>query len=113
MADYDNWFYNELTALIQAVLMNDHETIIAKVSEVRRGISYSTQSPGSINELLARIGQGVIGPIIVDYKLDKNTEQKQEQVNVDELKAAITRHKKDKVVNRLSGSLSALEEYDD
>ena len=28
MGDYDNWFYNELTALIQAVLVNDEKIII-------------------------------------------------------------------------------------
>ncbi len=113
MGDYDNWFYNEVTALINAVLRKDETTILAKVTEVRRGINYADQTPGSINKLLVRIGQGVIGPIIVDYKLDKNVGQTQEQVNVDELKAAIHQHKRDKVVNRLSGSLSALEEYDE
>ena len=114
MGDYDNWFYNELTALIQAVLVNDEKIIIDKVAEIRRGVKYNEQAPESINKLLVRIGQGVIGPIIVDYSLDKKELiQKAEQINVDELKAAIHKHKKDKVVNRLSGSLTALEDYED
>ena len=114
MSDYDNWFYNELTALIHAVFVHDQKTIVDKVAEIRRGVQYNDQAPGSINNLLVRIGQGVIGPIIVDYNLDKKElNQKAEQINVDELKAAIHKHKKDKVVNKLSGSLSALEDYKD
>lgn len=114
MGEFDNWFYNELTALIHAVLVNDEKIIIDKVAEIRRGVEYNDQAPQSINKLLVRIGQGVIGPIIIDYNLDKKElNQKTEQINVNELKAAIHKHKKDKVINRLSGSLAALEEYED
>ncbi|MHA2362446.1 MAG: hypothetical protein ACXAC7_00715 [Candidatus Hodarchaeales archaeon] len=114
MTDYDNWFANELCAVIQAVESQNRQNILTKVAEVRRGIDYASQTPGSITDILIRMAQGLIGPIIVDYGLDRDKKPKhqEQQVNVDELKAAITQRKKEKVVNKMAGSLSELSDFD-
>ena len=113
--NYDNWFSVQLINLIQAIESqkgpNDIKPII---DEINRGLSYVSANPNSINALLVRMGEGLIGPVLRTYHFDKETQNKKtDDINIDELKMALGQHQKNKVIDKLSGSLSQLSELDD
>lgn len=113
MGQYDSWLTEQVYYLIQAIQSGSSPDQIATyVAEIQRGIYYAGQNPGQIMPLLVRMAEGIIGPVIVDYGLQKKSSSGQEGINVDELKEALGQHKKDKVMRRMSGSLRSLEEFD-
>ena len=100
--------------LIQAIEgqkgFNDIKPVI---DEIQRGLSYVSSNPNSINPLLVRMAEGLIGPVIRTYKLDSNVKpQKKDDINLDELKDALGQHQKNKIINKMSGSLKSLEEFE-
>ena len=107
---YDNWFSYQLIALIQAIEnQKGPEEIKPIIEEINRGLRYVSANPNSINSLLVRMGEGLIGPVLRTYHFDKDTSQKKpDDINIDELKIALGKHQKNKVINKLSGSLSQL-----
>ena len=107
---YDNWFSYQLIALIQAIEnQKGPEEIKPIIEEINRGLSYVSANPNSINSLLVRMGEGLIGPVLRTYHFEKDTLQKKpDDINIDELKMALGKHQKNKVINKLSGSLSQL-----
>ncbi len=112
---YDNWFSYQLITLIQAIeSQKSPDEIRPIIDEINRGLSYVSANPNSINSLLVRMGEGLIGPVLRSYHFDKDTDKKKtDDINIDELKMALGKHQKDKVIDKLSGSLSQLSELDD
>lgn len=104
-----------MTKLIQAVINNtDKEGIIAIYNEIQRGIDYANSQPGSINELLVRMALGLIGPVIVDYQLEKKSKRpKLEKEELNELKMLLKKKKEERIVNKMTGSLSSLLDLDE
>jgi hypothetical protein len=113
MAEYDSWFFSKLTDLMNAVLKNDYQSIIDAFNEVQRGIEYANNSPGAIQDLLVRMGQGLVGPVIVQYKLEKKDTFPKEKIELDELKTVLKQKRQDKVVNKMTGSLTSLMDVED
>ena len=110
---YDNWYVSNLKNLIHVVEAQGNVSEIQQVvSEIQRGISYATQNPGSINPLLIKMGEGLLGPVIRRYNLGKPMAYKQSEINIDELKQALGNREKDKVIKKMSGSLKSLEEFE-
>lgn len=112
---YDNWFATNLANLIKAIELQQTIPEIQKVvSEIQRGITYASENPGSVNPLLVRMGEGLLGPVLLTYKLDSGTvsDKKSVDINISELKQALGNREKDKVINKMSGSLKALEDFE-
>ena len=105
---------NTMTSLIQAIeSQKGIDEIRPIMDEIQRGLSYVSSNPNSINPLLVRMGEGLIGPVIRTYKLDvKDEPQKRDDINLDELKSALGQHQKNKIINKMSGSLKSLEEFE-
>ena len=112
MADYDAWFSSKMIELVNAALIGDVSQIMSAYNEVERGISYSNSTPGSITDLLVRMALGLIGPIKVTYRLEKKQERAS-AADMNELKTALEQRKKDKVVSKMSGSLTTLKDYEE
>ncbi len=114
-SNYDNWFSLQLINLIQAIESQKGPTDIKVIiDEINRGLEYVSANPNSINSLLVRMAEGLIGPVLRTYHFDKEAKnQPASDINIDELKTALGKHQKDKVINKLSGSLSQLSELDD
>ena len=110
---YDNWFSSNLTALISAIEAQGNPSEIQPiVEEIQRGIKYVSENPGSINPLLVRMGEGLIGPVIRTYKFGATDNAKKTDINISELKQALGNREKNKVINKMSGSLKALEDFE-
>lgn len=112
---YDNWFSYQLISLIQAIESQKGPDDIKKIiDEINNGLAYVSANPNSINSLLVRMGEGLIGPVLRTYRFDTNSNPKKtDDINIDELKMALGKHQKDKIINKMSGSLSQLSELDD
>ena len=112
---YDNWFAYQLINLIQAIeTQKGPEEIKSIIDEINRGLSYASANPSSINSLLVRMGEGLIGPVLRVYHFDnKPAKDKNDDINIDELKSALGKHQKDKIINKMSGSLSQLSEFEE
>jgi hypothetical protein len=113
MGEYDSWFITKLNDLMNAVILNDNQSIIDAFNEVQRGIEYANNNQGTIQDLLVRMGQGLIGPIIVQYKLEKKDTGPKEKIELDELKTVLKQKRQDKVVNKMTGSLTSLMDVED
>jgi hypothetical protein len=112
VADYDAWFSSKIIELVNAALIGDVSQIMSAYNEVERGISYSNSTPGSITDLLVRMALGLVGPIKVTYRLEKKQERAG-AADMNELKNALEQRKKDKVVSKMSGSLTTLKDYEE
>lgn len=111
---YDNWFSVQLINLIQAIeSQKSADEIKTIISEIQRGLDYSSANQSSINSLLVRMAEGLIGPVLRTYHFDKEQGKQKEDINIDELKNALGQHQKNKVINKMSGSLSSLKSLDD
>ena len=108
MGEYDSWFISKLDDLMNAVILNNRDSIIEAFNEVQRGIEYANTTHGSINNLLVRMGHGLIGPIIVEYKLEKKPTQPTQKVELDELKSVLKQKRQEKIVDKMTGSLTSL-----
>ena len=110
---YDNWFSSNLNSLITTIEAQGNPSEIQPiVLEIQRGIKYASENPGSINPLLVRMGEGLLGPVIRTYKFESDSDQKRADINITELKQALGNREKNKVMNKMSGSLKALEEFE-
>ena len=115
-SNYDNWFASNLKSLITLIeTKKDVNEIKNTFEEIKRGISYASENPGSISPLLVRMAEGLIGPVIRTYNFGSDTSnvKKAEDINIDELKSALGQHQKNKVLNKMSGSLKSLEDFNE
>ena len=111
---YDNWFSVQLINLIQAIEgQKNVDEIKSIIDEIQRGLQYVSANPNSINSLLVRMGEGLIGPVLRTYHFDTESDKKKEDINIDELKNALGQHQKNKVINKMSGSLSSLKSLEE
>jgi hypothetical protein len=112
---YDNWFSYQLINLINSIEKKQSvEDIKTVIEEIRRGLTYASQNPSSINPLLIRMGEGLMGPVLRTYNLEASTvSKKSEDISIDELKSALGQHQKNKVINKMSGSLSQLTDLEE
>ncbi|MFW9929634.1 MAG: hypothetical protein ACFFD1_09600, partial [Candidatus Thorarchaeota archaeon] len=99
--------------LLNAVKNNNQNLIIDAYNEIKRGIEYANNTPGSITDLLVRIGQGMIGPVIVEFRLEKKGDTPKSAPELNELKTFLKQKQQDKVVNKMKGSLSSLKDLED
>lgn len=113
MGEYNSWFITKLNDLMNAVVLEDRQTIIDAFNEVQRGIEYANNNQGTITDLLLRMGQGLIGPVIVQYRLEKKDSVPKERVELDELKTVLKQKRQDKVVNKMTGSVTSLMDVED
>lgn len=113
MGEYDSWFLSKLTDLMNAVVSANQNTIIEAYNEVQRGIEYANTNTGSIQDLLVRMGQGLIGPVIVQYKLEKKSSGKKEHFELSELQSVLKQKQHEKVVDKMTGSLTSLMDHED
>ena len=106
---YDNWFSVQLINLIQAIEgQKNAEDIKGIIKEIQHGLNYASENQSSINSLLVRMAEGLIGPVLRTYHFDKEQQNQKDDINIDELKNALGQHQKNKVINKMSGSLSSL-----
>ena len=117
MGDYDAWFAAKLTELLNNVFtQRTREEIELAYNEIERGIEYAKNNPGSIEEILIRMAMGMIAPVKVKYKLGSTNILAQQQTidsaELDELKSALSQRKKSQLVNKMTGSLSALKDLE-
>lgn len=113
MGEYDSWFIQIMKEMIDAVDSQDTELIQKKYQELSYGIQYENDNPGNISKILIRMGQGLLGPVIVEYKFSTNQESEKSYADMNELQKAITNRHKNKAVRKMSGSLSSLLDYED
>ena len=113
MGEYDSWFLSKLTDLMNAVISTNENTIIEAYNEVQRGIEYANANPGAIQDLLLRMGHGLIGPVIVQYKLEKKSAGRKEHFELNELQSVLRKREQEKVVNKMTGSLTSLMDHED
>lgn len=113
-SSYDNWFSYQLITLIQAIEgQKGVDEIKPIMDEIHRGLKYASTNPNSISPLLVRMGEGLIGPVLRTYNLEAKTNiNKSADINLDELKSAVGQHQKNKVFNKMSGSLKSLEDFE-
>ena len=110
---YDNWFSYQLINLIQAIeSQKGVEELKPIIDEIQRGLQYASANPNSINALLIRMGEGLMGPVLRTYHFDAEKNKKVADINIDELKSALGQHQKNKVMNKMSGSLKSLEDFE-
>ena len=115
MGEYSAWFVTKLTELLNDVFaQRTREEIELVYNEVERGIEYARTNPGSIEDILVRMGMGMMAPVKITYKLGSSKDLVQQQkinpAELDELKSALSQRKKDQLVNKMTGSLSALKD---
>lgn len=113
MGEYNSWFVTKLNDLMNAVLLDDKQAVIDASNEVQRGIEYANNNQGTIHDLLLRMGQGLIGPVIVQYRLEKKDIHPRERVELDELKTVLKQKRQDKIVDKMTGSLTSLMDVED
>ncbi len=141
-SDYTAWFCQEMKKLLDLIANRVHQTnpveINKQVAEIQRGIEYGTNNPGSIDNLLLKLGRNFIDSFQVYLRQMKaksptgippggqatllagvddsplrEDEATSQQFSVDELKGALKTRKKEKIVKKMKGSLDLLKEYED
>ncbi len=67
--DYTEWFCEEIKKLIDLIskraLENNPDSLNQQIIEVKRGVDYGTNNPGSINDLLLKVGRQFIDSLQV------------------------------------------------
>ncbi|UCE14852.1 MAG: hypothetical protein JSV04_06630 [Candidatus Heimdallarchaeota archaeon] len=134
--NYNPWFAEQLKNLIELIAnQSPQDQMNTQISEIQRGVEYGTNHPGSINDLLLKIGRNLIDSLQVYYRQQRQrsptgvppggqatllagTEGElsgaaSQQFSVDELKGALASRKKEKVVKKMKGSLDLLKEFDE
>lgn len=140
--NYSAWFCQELKKMIDLIANQTYVTnpqvLNNQIMEIQRGVEYGTNNPGSIDDLLFKLGRNLIDSLQVylrqmrsrspagvppggqatilagaggDQPSDFGTSD--QQFSVDELKGALATRKKKKVVSKMKGSLDLLKEYDE
>ncbi|MFW9905270.1 MAG: hypothetical protein ACFFFH_13100 [Candidatus Thorarchaeota archaeon] len=139
--DYTAWFCQEMKKLLDLIADRSHQrnpiSLNTQIAEIQRGIEYGINNPGSIDELLLKLGRNFIDSYQVYLRQMKSktptgvppggqatllagvdspsieSESTSQQFSVDELKGALKSRKKEKVVSKMKGSLDLLKEYDE
>ncbi|MFX1282802.1 MAG: hypothetical protein ACFFB5_04070 [Promethearchaeota archaeon] len=140
--DYTAWFCQEMKKLLDLIANRAHQTNPAEVNnqvaEIQRGVEYGTNNPGSIDNLLLKLGRNFIDSFQVYLRQMKarsptgippggqatllagvgdspisDAGTTSQQFSVDELKGALKSRKKEKIVKKMKGSLDLLKEYED
>ena len=140
--DYTAWFCQEMKKLLDLIADRSHQrdptSVNNQIAEIQRGIDYGTNNPGSIDDLLLKLGRNFIDSFQVYLRQMKarsptgvppggqatllagvgesplsEAETTSQQFSVDELKGALKTRKKEKVVRKMKGSLDLLKEYED
>lgn len=141
-SDYTSWFCQEMKKLLDLIANRAYQTnpidVNNQIAEIQRGVEYGTNNPGSIDDLLLKLGRNFIDSFQVYLRQRKTksptgippggqatllagvgesplseAETASQQFSVDELKGALKTRKKEKVVKKMKGSLDLLKEYDD
>lgn len=131
--DYTQWLGQELKKLIDLVtnqaFQNDPEGLNRQIAEIRRGIGYGENNPGSINELVMKIARNFIDSFEVYVRQMKRPHtgippggqataltgtfdgsEEQEPFSVDELKGALASRKKKSLESKMKGSMDLLKD---
>lgn len=131
--DYTQWLGQELKKLIDLVtnqaFQNDPEGLNRQIAEIRRGIGYGENNPGSINELVMKIARNFIDSFEVYVRQMKRPHtgippggqataltgtfdgsEEQEPFSVDELKGALKSRKKKSLESKMKGSMDLLKD---
>ncbi|MFX0123596.1 MAG: hypothetical protein ACFFAE_08125 [Candidatus Hodarchaeota archaeon] len=140
--DYTAWFCQEMKKLLDLIAERSHQTnptsVNSQIAEIQRGIDYGINNPGSIDDLLLKLGRNFIDSFQVYLRQMKSrtpagvppggqatllagvsstpeseSDPTSQQFSVDELKGALKTRKKEKVVSKMKGSLDLLKEYDE
>lgn len=131
--NYNPWFAEQLKNLIDLIAnQSPQDQMNNQISEIQRGVEYGTNNPGSINDLLLKIGRNLIDSLQVYYRQQRQRsptgvppggqatllatagpQPTDQQFSVDELKGALASRKKEKVVKKMKGSLDLLKEFDE
>ncbi len=140
--DYTGWMAQEIKKLIDLLanraLQNNPDELNKQIAEVQRGIEYGIKNPGSIDDLLLKIGRQIIDSLQVYirrlrrpstgippggqatiltgggvYDTTEVNTTESDQFSVDELKGALASRKKEKLEKKMKGSLDLLKEYDE
>ncbi|UCG04271.1 MAG: hypothetical protein JSW11_09850 [Candidatus Heimdallarchaeota archaeon] len=139
--DYTAWFCQEMKKLLDLIADRSHQTnptsVDSQIAEIQRGIDYGINNPGSIDDLLLKLGRNFVDSFQVYLRQMKartptgvppggqatllagvggtpQTESEtSQQFSVDELKGALKSRKKEKVVKKMKGSLDLLKEYEE
>lgn len=140
--DYTAWFGHELKKLIDLItkrtVQENPEIVKGQIAEIQRGVEYETNNPGSIDELLLKLGRNLIDSLQVYIRQmqprtpsgippggqptiltgggavgPSTRTQSEESYSVDELKGALASRKKKNVETKMKGSLDLLKEYED
>ena len=139
--DYTAWFCQEMKKLLDLIAERAHQrnptSLNTQIAEIQRGIEYGINNPGSIDDLLLKLGRNFIDSYQVYLRQMKSRtpagvppggqatllagvggaptepEPTSQQFSVDELKGALKSRKKEKVVSKMKGSLDLLKDYDE
>jgi hypothetical protein len=140
--DYTGWMSQEIKKLIDLLanraLQNNPDELNKQIAEVQRGVEYGTNNPGSIDDLLLKVGRQFIDSLQVyirrmrrpstgippggqatilsgggAYDTPEANDTSSDQFSVDELKGALASRKKEKIEKKMKGSLDLLKEYEE
>ena len=140
--NYSAWFCQELKKMVDLIAnqtyITNPQALNNQIMEIQRGVEYGTNNPGSIDDLLFKIGRNLVDSIQVYLRQMKSRspagvppggqatilsgagveqpsdfETSDQQFSVDELKGALATRKKEKVESKMKGSLDLLKEYDE
>ena len=131
--DYTNWLGQEMKKLIDLVtnqaFKNDQQGLNRQIIEIRRGINYGENNPGSIDELMMKIARNFTDSFEVYIRQMKRPHtgippggqataltgsfegsDDQEPFSVDELKGALASRKKKSLESKMKGSMDLLKD---
>jgi hypothetical protein len=138
--DYTAWFCQEMKKLLDLIANRSYQTnpinVNSQIAEIQRGIDYGINNPGSIDDLLLKLGRNFVDSYQVYLRQMKartpsgippggqatllagvgdasEPEPTSQQFSVDELKGALKSRKKEKVVSKMKGSLDLLKDYEE
>jgi hypothetical protein len=136
--DYNPWMGQELKKLIDLVVnkafKTNPEAINSQIAEIRRGLEYGLNNPGSLDELVMKIARNFVdsfqvymrqakrpstgippggqATILTGGTFEETQAAQPDQFSVDELKGALASRKKQKVEKKMKGSMDLLKDYD-
>ncbi|MHA1213773.1 MAG: hypothetical protein ACTSR2_11970 [Candidatus Hodarchaeales archaeon] len=136
-ADYTPWLGQEMKKLIDLIASRrTPEELAPQIAEIKRGVEYGTNNPGSIDELMLKSARQFVDSLEIYIRELKRKhhpggippggqatilagsfaspeESNSDQFSVDELKSALKSRKKKTVETKMKGSLDLLKDYDE
>ena len=136
--DYNPWMGQELKKLIDLVVnkafKTDPDSINSQIAEIRRGLEYGLNNPGSIDDLVMKVARNFVdsfqvylrqakrphtgippggqATVLTGGTFEDTSSAQPDQFSVDELKGALASRKKQKVEKKMKGSMDLLKDYD-